>query len=529
MQRDVHLDEALTAPTSSGRLRLVLAALVGLLLAVPRAGGAAACHSTCAQQLIECKRACPGGGQARRECRATCAERSACAAPGARIRTLAYVVTECSDSLLGAGASSIGQKLVVRRGNCDPVTVLEFPMRPLGPDPYSRCQGYGSFRVGEQTVDVGVFQRSAVLPDGSGVVFEVTNDFSLFPALTPEPPEKGMFFVHADGAGLRRLGPASRIPTFYAIGRVVYNIPELFFAVSPDGRTIAFSDLGTGSDRQETAQIFTLDIATGRRRKQVTHLRLPAKPTRLSCIAFLDNRTLTFCKRVDSGDGNGVIISGVFTVRTDGSRFEEVPVVALPGGGIVPVFTVEGSGSRAAVTVVFHEPARNHFFMLFIDPFIEELFLLQGKTVLQLTNFGRSDTTRAQGGVVAGQRVFFHASANPFGTNPGENCQVFSINTDGGDLRQLTRLRDDKRPTTGCFLNGEDRACTIVRVWVDRLTGAVGFASTCDPLGRNPFGYQAFSMRPDGSGLRQLTSTRGRETDPDGTLHVELPGPIYFR
>src|SRR6266436_4482749 len=48
---DVHLDEALTAPTSSGRLRLVLAALVGLLLAVPRAGGAAACHSTCAQQL----------------------------------------------------------------------------------------------------------------------------------------------------------------------------------------------------------------------------------------------------------------------------------------------------------------------------------------------------------------------------------------------------------------------------------------------------------------------------------------------
>jgi len=39
-----------------------------------------------------------------------------------------------------------------------------------------------------------------------------------------------------------------------------------------------------------------------------------------------------------------VIISGVFTVRTDGSRFEEVPVVALPGGGIVPVFTVEAVG-----------------------------------------------------------------------------------------------------------------------------------------------------------------------------------------
>jgi len=336
------------------------------------------------------------------------------------------VVTECSWNV--QDASSVGQKLVVRRGNCDPVTVLEFPMRPLGPDPYSRCQGYGSFRVGEQTVDFGDFQRSAVLPDGSGVVFEVTNDFSLFPALTPEPPEKGMFFVHADGAGLRRLGPASRIPTFYAIGRVVYNIPELFFAVSPDGRTIAFSDLGTGSDRQETAQIFTLDIATGRRRKQVTHLPLPAKPTRLSCIAFLDNRTLTFCKRVDSGDGNGVIISGVFTVRTDGSRFEEVPVVALPGGGIVPVFTVEGSGSRAAVTVVFHEPARNHFFMLFIDPFIEELFLLQGKTVLDLGccqgfwsfEASRAGAVRCEG--IDSSEVFVN-EARAVGTVLGiENC-----------------------------------------------------------------------------------------------------------
>src|SRR5439155_6078628 len=114
----------------------------------------------------------------------------------------------------------------------------EFPMRPLGPDPYSRCQGYGSFRVGEQTVDVGVFQRSAVLPDGSGVVFEVTNDFSLLPALTPEPPEKGMFFVHADGAGPRRRGPAVRTPAFYAIWPVVYTSPELFFALSPDVRAI---------------------------------------------------------------------------------------------------------------------------------------------------------------------------------------------------------------------------------------------------------------------------------------------------
>ena len=57
---------------------------------------AVACHSTCTQQLKACRQTCPGGGQARRECRAACAARSTCTAPGAAIRTLAYVVTECT-------------------------------------------------------------------------------------------------------------------------------------------------------------------------------------------------------------------------------------------------------------------------------------------------------------------------------------------------------------------------------------------------------------------------------------------------
>ena len=52
---------------------------------------ATACHSTCTQQLKECRQACRGSGQARRDCRTACAERSNCTAPGARIRTLAYV------------------------------------------------------------------------------------------------------------------------------------------------------------------------------------------------------------------------------------------------------------------------------------------------------------------------------------------------------------------------------------------------------------------------------------------------------
>jgi hypothetical protein len=35
-------------------------------------------------------------------------------------------------------------------------------------------------------------------------------------------------------------------------------------------------------------------------------------------------------------------------------------------------------------------------------------------------------------------------------------------------------------------------------------------------------------MRPDGSGLRQLTATRGLTVDPDGTVRVEMPGPVAY-
>jgi hypothetical protein len=35
-------------------------------------------------------------------------------------------------------------------------------------------------------------------------------------------------------------------------------------------------------------------------------------------------------------------------------------------------------------------------------------------------------------------------------------------------------------------------------------------------------------MRQDGTGLRQVTAARGRETLPDGTLRVEVVGPFAY-
>ena len=73
-----------------------------------------------------------------------------------------------------------------------------------------------------------------------------------------------------------------------------------------------------------------------------------------------------------------------------------------------------------------------------------------------------------------------------------------------------------------------DTGCVISEFFLDRITGTVLFAASCDPVGANPSGQQLFAMRPDGTGLRQLTNARGMTTDPDGTIHVELPGPYAY-
>ena len=60
------------------------------------------------------------------------------------------------------------------------------------------------------------------------------------------------------------------------------------------------------------------------------------------------------------------------------------------------------------------------------------------------------------------------------------------------------------------------------------MTNAVAFDSSCDPLQADPPGEQVFDMRPDGSGLRQLTDAAGSTTNPDGSIRVELSGPFAY-
>jgi hypothetical protein len=424
------------------------------------------------------------------------------------------------------------EKLVIRRGNCDPVTVMEAASTPVL-DPTGSCRVFGEVRNGQYSLEGGVFQRLGVLPDGSGVIFEVTKQFSLYPPVTPEPPRgEGIFFVRADGSGLRWLGPASRFPTFVVVNDVHsprglgYPITELVFAVSPDGRSIAFIDLGPDTAGNEAPEIFLLDLRSGRR-TQLTQLSRVASGGDLRFPSFLDSRTIGFYSGFSASSGTNAPLKA-YLVKTDGTGLHEVigTPTAVPGARIVPHFGITSARQQILLVTFPDEQPVNSMF----GSAVTELFVSDGKNLVQLTNFHRVDTGVALS--FARGRVFFIASANlPPGENPAGICQIFSINTDGGRLRQVTNLPPDGRaPDAGCFNEGPG-VCTIDRdvgVVTDRVTGTVLFGSSCDPVGRNPFGDQLFAMRPDGSGLRQLTATRGMTTDPDGTIHVELPGPAAY-
>jgi len=385
------------------------------------------------------------------------------------------------------------------------------------PDPQKQCDSVGGVRDGEGFRPVGVFQRMAVLPNGSAVVFEVTKQFSENPPLTPEPPAEGIFVVRADGTDLRRLGDASR---FGFLGSFAV---QGFLPVSPDGRWLALSDLGEDRAGHEAPQIFLLDPRSGKRKQITYQSRQPTVGDAvIEFIGFLNAKTIFFYNGFPSqGTARGHL------VHTDGRGVIEdlaTPTVN-PEGRIVADFEVTSSQPRV-ILVTFPAPAPN-------GPHVDEVVLIDGHRLLQLTNFKRYDTGFGYPSIARG-RVFFTASANPpTGENPDGVCQLFSIDEFGSDLRQVTHVRSDAGPSIGCNILGVGTACGVdqpdfIPFAPDEVTGTLVFSSSCDPLGGNPFGDQLFAIRQDGKGLRQVTAARGRETLSDGTLRVEIIGPYAY-
>src|SRR5262245_27207897 len=243
--------------------------LVGLLLIglMSPAVGTTRCIRSCRDRVLACRRAtCEGlHASARRRCVAECEGRNGCPVG---IRTLAYAVTRCRLDQTGLVGE---QEVQIVRRSCDPVTVARYATPGPGPDlpePLGLCRLFGDRRAGFGAVLPGVVQRLGVTPDGSGVVFEITNQFQLVAHIPLEPEEEGFFFVRSDGTGLRRLGPPSRDSTYRISG--TGSLPDIEFEFSipfsPSGRTLAYTDLGPGLSGEEAVQVFTLDVVTGERK-----------------------------------------------------------------------------------------------------------------------------------------------------------------------------------------------------------------------------------------------------------------------
>src|SRR5262245_17839963 len=281
-------------------------------LAAASCGARAADFTTCVR--TQCK-----GLQSRalHACRRSCRP--------ARIRTLAYVVTDCRQSDPSSITGRI--RLFVKRGDCEPV-VVPGPEERVVPDPIGNaCRRFlGEARFGPNEVVGGIIERLGVSIDGARVVFEVTDDFSTVAGLlTPE--QEGFFVVRADGTDLRKLGPPSRSPSWrvaldprFPFGGVVARFDD-HIPFSPDGRTIAFADIGPGATGVEATQVFILDLASGQR-TQVTHLErvpLAALDLAVAYLSFLDDRTLLFFSSTDSDGSDPAGGLRPFTVRTDGT------------------------------------------------------------------------------------------------------------------------------------------------------------------------------------------------------------------
>jgi hypothetical protein len=489
--------------------------------------------------MVSCARnSCAGlGGHERKFCVTTCGGRLGCPLHGpAPIRTLAYVVTECRD---GPEGFSVRQALHVRRDDRDLIVAQIPTLGPVVVGPLfgfagfaGPCEAYGAFRIGVDSVIFGVFHRLGVSPDGSTVVFEVTDDYSIVPSFRGMLPEdqEGIFSVRSDGTDLRRLGPASRAPSFAFPAN--FGAPHQF-RFSPDGRRVVFTDLGPDAEGNVAVQIFTMEVAGRPQRGQVTHI--PEGPPGFAFgdrstgfLFFLDDKRISFATTANVEGQNPGHRGISVLVRLDGTVLYISPSFAQSGGDLIPRFAVRGArGGIAGPVVEERERVVTR----------EVYFWSPGRQVLQLTNFKRLDT----GDPVlkpGGHQVFVSAAGDPLHTNPGNGCQLFSVDTLGAHLRQLTYFHLLDRAMGGCVgfvIIGPNviplpDECLIDTQGADQdpRTGTLVFSSTCDPVGSNPYGDQLFAMRPDGSGLHQLTQTRGLVRVAPGIVEAELPRPYAY-
>jgi hypothetical protein len=347
-----------------------------------------------------------------------------------------------------------------------------------------------------------------------------------------------------------RLGPAFGKVPINLYGVYTFSPPVAF---SPNGRRITFTDLGPAPDGRQAIQIAVLDLVTGDR-KLLTRLPAGTDPTPFPntpqnspyfltcCPKFVDNDTIVFQTYTDPvNDPEGsrpadLNALSFFTIGIDGRHLTALPKPTLgPGAQLIPTFGVTGGRLELRRVSVPGEPQGPP-----VDPPgstfpITDIYVQYGHNdLIQLTKYERIDTL--VGFLTPDRkRAVFLASADPLGTNPLGTCQLFSVNVRGGALRQITHLDPGfPVPRPGCYLPTGIGYGVFRAIVQDPVTGAIVFNTTLDALKlRAGSGVgnrdQIFAIRPDGSGLRQLTEfPTGTHFPATDGVSAQHPGPYAY-
>jgi hypothetical protein len=276
-----------------------------------------------------------------------------------------------------------------------------------------------------------------------------------------------------------------------------------------------------------------LDLDTGQR-FQLTQLPEARSPFAFEnapgtcCPRFVDDDTVVFATtaNADGRHPGGAVTQ--YAIGLDRQGVRPWRLLPDPGVSVLPVDGIAGVHESGVALFLLPGTPENRF-PPNTPPFPghTELFFADEAGFRRLTTLRRIDTLSPLLSA-DGERVFFVSSADPTGTNPTEDCQIFSVAVDGTQMRQLSTFGEGgEHSVSGCFFSGRP-GCSSLFLLEDPRRDELIFYSSCDPLGTNPNGGQVFSMRRDGTEVRQRTQTAGMTRAPDGRVAVELPGPFAY-
>lgn len=331
-----------------------------------------------------------------------------------------------------------------------------------------RRDGTGLLQLTSTTT--GSFGGVEISDDGTRIVFIHTADL----VGTNADLSSELFAINGDGTGLRQLTAQS--------GFSISN-PSL----AGGGTRIAFqsdADLVLGQNPNHRDEIFAIDwVGTGLR--QVTHTTaLIGTPAAQFPSITDDGQSIVFHSNHVAGFTNIDSNYEIWRIRFDGTGLRALTSTAISVGCVLP--KIAGGGGRVAFYSLAtltggSNPDGN-----------PELNVIDGNggAIRQLSNttYGFVNTPEI---TADGRRVVFNSDGNLLGGDGDRGGELYRIDPDGGAVVQLTTLSSGGADNPAIADDGQ----------------LIVFDADANPTGGNlDASRELFSIRADGTNIRQLTS-----------------------